>query len=115
MGRKGQPSANDPGYRPEWKDRVRKRLPGPADGRLAFRINPEFVVLLAKAARLRGMTSAAYSRRAVAAFIANDLQVPFEDICTYTPRVNGRQVTQDGRRFWPRDDGQGYGNWEVKP
>lgn len=115
MGRRGQPSAHDPGYRPDWKKRAWLRSPNDADARLAFRTSSAFVILLARAARLRGMTSAAYSRRAVAAFMANDLQMPYEDVCALSPGVEHVVIRQDGKRVWPRDDGQGYGQWEVKP
>lgn len=115
VARKGQPNANvkiDPGYKPDWKERARAHGPEQATKRFMFRTTWDFVALLRKAARRRDMSDSAYARRAVSAFIAADLQMPFEDVCETSPPVpfaRGRWTT------YPRDDGKGYGNWEVKP
>lgn len=119
VARKGQPNiVNDPGYKPDWRNRAKKTSSNKSlQVRLAFRTTGEFVTLLAKAANRRGMTSAGYARRAVAAFIAQDLQMPFEDVCAHFPHAGNFQFPPDGGGKRPRtwDDGQGYGNWEVKP
>lgn len=116
VARKGQPNiGNDPGYKPDWKDTVQTRVSSRNGGkRFMFRTTWEFVGLLSRAARLRGMTNSAYARRAVSAFIANDLQIPFEDVCKTSPGVEHVALTNEGV-VWPPDDGVGYGNWKVQP
>lgn len=113
--RKGQPNLHhDPLYKPDWKERVLEREHRPSTNRWSLRSTHEFTALVRRAARRRGMTNAAYVRRAVAAFIASDLQMPFEDVCETFPAPKVEGSTGIGV-IWPRDDGQGYGNWEVKP
>lgn len=113
--RKGQPNlAKDPVYRPDWKERVASRTHNESTNRWSLRSTQAFTELLRKAARRRGLSGAAYARRAIAAFIAEDLQVPFEDVCQTFPSPKPEKFTGFGV-IWPRDDGQGYGNWEVKP
>ena len=115
VARKGQPNmAKDPVYRADWKDRVSSRTHAEESNRWSLRSTQAFTSLMRKAARRRGMSGAAYSRRAIAAFIAQDLQMPFEDVCNTFPAPKPEGSTGVGV-IWPRDDGQGYGNWEVKP
>lgn len=112
VARKGQPNlSNDPGRMPDWKERVKKRAPTEQRKRFMFRSSWAFVSLVSKAARLRGMTSSAYARRAISAFIASDLQMPFEDVCQHSPSVK----SSAGIKTWTPDDGAGYGKWEVQP
>lgn len=114
VARKGQPNlVNDPGYRPDWRERVRERGPDERLKMMTFRSSGAFVAILSKAARRRGMSNSAYARRAIAAFIASDLEMPFEDVCATFPGVVHRSLSKDGV-VWPRDDGKGYGNWDVK-
>lgn len=112
VARKGQPNlGNDPARRSDWRERTTAENNKLANARLAFRTDDAFVVLLAKAAKTRGMTSAGYARRAVSVFIAADLQVPFEEVCAHCPAIeHGGGLL----KTWPRDDGNGYGKWEVK-
>lgn len=112
---KGQPNlVNDPGYRADWRERTRKRGPDERMKLTSFRCTGDFVVLLSRAARRRGMSNSAYMRRAISAFIAQELQMPFEDVCATSPGVTHEKFTNNGV-VWPRDDGQGYGRWEVVP
>jgi hypothetical protein len=72
--------------------------------------------LLKRAAEARGMTSAAYARRAVSAFIAHDLGLTLQQVVETTPAVltPAQQAKAARDRHFPKDDGQGYGKWEVK-
>lgn len=115
VARKGQPNiGNDPAYKPDWKDRVKGRVAVSRSERWNLRSSEEFIVLLRKAAATRDMNVAAYARRAMSAFIAKDLQMPFEDVCNTCP-TPGPQKRAGVGFVWPRDNGEGYGNWEVKP
>lgn len=112
--RKGQPNTGrDPGYKEDWKERVAGRVATKRSERWNLRSSEDFIILLRKAAAIRGMNVAAYARRAIAAFIAVDLEMPFEDVCNTCP-TPGPQKRSGVGFVWPRDDGQGYGNWEVK-
>lgn len=112
---KGQPnSGRDAGYKPDWKDRVSERVATKRSGRWNLRSSDDFIVLLRKAAATRDMNVAAYARRAISAFIAVDLQMPFEDVCDTCP-TPGPQKRAGVGFVWPRDDGKGYGNWKVQP
>jgi hypothetical protein len=79
--------------------------------------------LLRQAAETRGMSASGYARRAAAAFIAHDLQIPFEQVCALTPRpappegpfraglpADQRPANNPGRQV---DDGLGFGTWRV--
>lgn len=113
---KGQPNlVNDPVYRPDWKERtLSHERPPERMTRLGVRVTGEFLILLNRAARRRGISNSAYVRRAVSAFIAQELQMPFEDVCATSPGVEHVKFTNKGV-VWPRDDGRGYGKWEVVP
>lgn len=112
--RRGQPNLNnDPAYDPDWRERIMQSAPDESKKRVMFRTTDEFNMLLSRAARRRGMTNSFYMRRAISAFIAEDLQIPFEDICQLSPGADATLYTGRGR-IWPRDDGNGYGKWEVK-
>jgi hypothetical protein len=113
---------------PGWEERVKARAAKKSEeiirrkkkraGMLYIDVDPEFVLLVTHAARERGMPRAAYIRRAVAAFIAHDLDVPVEEVLEFCPAVapHGQPLTKDsglrdGGRS--RDDGTGYGSWKV--
>lgn len=114
VARKGQPNlVNDPGYRPDWRERVKRRGPDERMKMFSFRATGDFIVVMSRAARRRGMSNSAYVRRAVSAFIASDLEMPFEDVCALHPAVERAELTKNGL-VWPQDDGKGYGNWDVK-
>jgi hypothetical protein len=72
--------------------------------------------LLRRAAEARGMSAAAYARRAVSAFIAHDLGLTLEEVVRTTPAVlTPQQKAEAARnRQSPKDNGQGYGQWTVK-
>lgn len=114
VARKGQPNlVNDPGYRPDWRERAKSHALDERMKMFSFRATGKFIVLLSKAARRRGMSNSAYVRRAVCAFISADMQMPFEDVCALVPAVERAGLTKDGL-VWPQDSGEGYGKWDVK-
>lgn len=96
-----------------WADEERKRHLVPLQVAMGMPLR----VLIREAAARRGMTSVAYVRRAVAAFVAADLGMLFETVCMYAPPV--RTDRSHGRRgkfsgHGPgRDDGAGYGHWHA--
>ena len=125
MARKGEQLSGwaDP-ERPGWQDRVRGKVQAKADrsqmkGRSPlqqFPVSYPWKSLLKRAAEGRGMSSAAYARRAVSAFIAHDLGLTLQEVVRTTPAVLTRQEAAESarNRVSPKDDGQGYGKWQVK-
>lgn len=125
MARKGEQLSGwaDP-EREGWQERVRTKVQAKADrsqmrGRSPlqqFPVSYPWKSLLKKAAEARGMSSAAYARRAVSAFIAHDLGLTLEEVVRTTPAVltpaEKAEAARNGRS--PKDDGQGYGQWKVK-
>jgi len=78
----------------------------------------EMQALLRLAAEKRGITPTGYARRAIAAFVAADLDLPFEEVCGFFayPMPPGKVLTDEGVRLKKgrtKDDGQGFGSWSV--
>jgi len=78
----------------------------------------EMQALLRMAAEKRGITPTGYARRAIAAFVAHDLDLPFEELCGFFayPMAPGKVMTDEGVRLKKgrtKDDGQGFGSWQV--
>ncbi len=78
----------------------------------------EMQALLRLAAEKRGITPTGYARRAIAAFVASDLDLPFEEVCGFFayPMPPGKVMTDEGVRLKKgrtNDDGQGFGDWRV--
>jgi hypothetical protein len=125
MARKGEQLSGwaDP-EREGWRERVRDKVNSKAErsqmrGRSPlqqFPVSYAWKALLKRAAEARGMSSAAYARRAVSAFIAHDLGLTLSEVVSTTPAVLTRQEAAESarNRISPKDDGQGYGKWEVK-
>lgn len=108
---------NDPGYRADWKRRAILHAPKDEKKKIVFHVYGSFYSLFARAAKRRGMSLSAYARRALAAFIAKDLEMPFEDLCTNFPAVVYDQYISkydNGMVVIQRDDGLGYGQWQIK-
>lgn len=120
------------GGTPGWQERTRARVN--ASQAEAMRRNKKkrpaqtlletelaFVTMMRQAADSRGMTSAAYARRAVAAFISHDLGVPFEEVTKHcaAPLPVGAMIHPDNPDGIHRksgktvDNGQGFGDWTV--
>jgi hypothetical protein len=77
----------------------------------------QFKPLLAMAARRRGISQSGYMRRAVAAFVAQDLQMPYEDVLDGMQTPHPNNATRAGwaeLEFIPgeQDNGEGYGDWK---
>ena len=125
MARKGEQLSGwaDP-EREGWQQRVREKVQSKADrsqmrGRSPlqqFPVSYPWKSLLKKAAEARGMSAAAYARRAVSAFIAHDLGLTLSEVVRTTPAVLTPQQSAESARkgVAPKDDGQGYGQWKVK-
>lgn len=83
----------------------------------AIDVSHEFRGLLKKAAQDRGINMSSYSRRAIAAFIALDLDIPFEDVCATLPKAREPGLKKNfGREFEGaglRDSGEGFGEWRI--
>lgn len=75
--------------------------------------DPPFLELLQNAAELRGLGLAGYCRRAVAAFIAHDLDMPYFDVIRHTAKPPANQTTGGAKLRRTQDDGKGYGPWEI--
>ena len=69
--------------------------------------------LLDEAAQRRGMGITAYARRAIAAFIARDLGIPFMEVVRHTPKPQP-PGTKSATGVRTIDDGQGYGAWLIQ-
>lgn len=96
-----------------WADEQRKRVLVPMQIAMGMPLR----LLIRECADRRGMSSVAYVRRAVAAFIAADLGVDLAGVCSMAPPV--RTDRSHGRRgkfsgHGPgSDDGAGYGHWHA--
>ena len=115
--RKGQPNlTNDPGKRGGWEYRAVAGINKPDYTRGYYQAGLAFFAALRQAARVRGISGGADLRRAVAAFAAKDLGVPFEDILadSPSPHWNKHRSAQTGTWYREFDDGTEFGSWEVK-
>lgn len=107
----------DSGFDPNWKRKAIRHAPKEDKKKIVFHVFGEFDSYFSRAANQRGMTKSAYARRALAAFMAHDLQMPFEDLCKMFPAVVYDQNISkyiDGLVVSQRDDGEGYGQWQIK-
>lgn len=115
--RKGQPNlTNDPGKRTGWEYRAVAGIDKPDYTRGYYQAGLTFFTALRQAARVRGISGGAYLRRAVAAFVAKDLGVDFEDVLrdSPSPHWNKHRSVKTGTWYREYDDGKGFGSWEVK-
>lgn len=120
VARRGQPNlTNDPGKRGGWEHRAVHGINKGSYTRGYYQAGLTFFSALRQASRIRGISSSAYLRRAVAAFAAHDLGVSFEDILKDSPSPDwndNRGEVGNKKQVWVKvfDDGSGYGTWEVK-
>jgi len=84
--------------------RVRKKQGYVDMGRVQITVGQRYLLALARAADRRGMSATAYMRRAVAAFIAADTDIPITDLLRDVPHPSGPAAG----KF---DDGTGHGSW----
>lgn len=90
--------------------------------RIALDTDIAFLALVRHAAEGRGMGVNGYARRAVAAFVAHDLGLPFEEVCSHfaSPYRAGQMLRKDDERSVhlrkgpTQDDGKGFGSWKVR-
>jgi len=120
--------------RPDWREKVtagveqaerKRRRPA-----MTFNVDIGLRLMLGAAAELRGMSLAAYARRAICAFVAHDLGLPFASVTKFCPSVEDPEnliakqakaaLTKTGGKIYgggkiptTRDDGLGYGSWVV--
>lgn len=99
---------------------------------MSFNVDIGLRLMLGAAAEKRGMSASAYARRAICAFIAHDLDLPYESVTKFCPSVEdpenlaAKQAkgtakrTKNGGKLYrgagipvTRDDGLGYGTWAV--
>jgi hypothetical protein len=123
VARRGQPSlGHDPGKRGGWEYRAIHGINKDTSyTRAHYQAGTTFFSALRRAAKHRGMSASAYLRRAVAAFAAEDLGIPFEEILKDSPSPGWSTNRQDLPRERKTqvfrkefDNGEGYGSWEVK-
>lgn len=126
-------SGSADGAQPGWQDRTKGRVnssQGEAmrrnkkkrPGQVLLEVDLPFIMLLRQAADSRGMTSAAYCRRAVAAFVAKDLSMPYPEVTQHfaTPMRVGEMLHPDNKdgihlkKGKTVDDGTGFGTWSVQ-
>ena len=77
----------------------------------------QFKSLLTMAARRRGISVSGYVRRALSAFVANDLGMPLEDVLKELPYpaphgTVGAQWVHNDLTPQDHDTGEGYGDWK---
>lgn len=109
--------------RPGWQERVIEGISEPPKGKsnkmlsVGANVSWQFKALLSMAAKRRGISIAGYVRRALAAFIATDLEMSLEDVLKEASFPSPYGVA-NGQ--WMRDDiapgdhdtGEGYGDWK---
>ena len=126
-GLSGSANGHNPGAEEKTKARVResqtkrqrargRRRPGA----LTIEYDLPFQRLIQEAADSRGIGVQGYARRAIAAFIAHDLDMPFEEVTANfaAPQRRGEVLRrQDGARHAPEgptvDTGEGFGAWRL--
>ena len=83
--------------------------------RYQFGCEPKFLTLVHTAATLRGITTAGYIRRAIAAFVAADLDMDLADVTVLTPKATrrGTSAHPTGTQRVTADDGRGFGPWRA--
>ncbi len=110
----GQPSRNDPGRREGWQERAVRGIDKETLRKLTVNTSDDFVSLLKKCAQKRDISQAAYMRRALAAFVAYDLQIPFEDVCQMHPKAIPNEWRFARPLVKELDDGEGFGEWRIQ-
>lgn len=130
----GNPNGNlagftDPGD-PNWQSNVlamyreRNKRTGGRYYRLHINFDLAFRGLLNRAAEKRGISLSSYCRRAISAFVAHDLGLPFGDVLSYSPvaspygdinrtRPARHRDPKTNRMTVTTDTPDGYGPWEI--
>lgn len=76
----------------------------------------QFKALISMAAKRRGISISGYVRRALAAFVASDLEMSYEDVLREFPYpapsgASGAQWVHNDLTPQDFDNGEGYGDW----
>lgn len=102
-----------------WADKVRGNVARTAEkrgrrthavSRLGLEIMPRCMPLLMEAARRREVSPTGYIRRAMLAFIAHDLNMPFERVLATDPRFS----PPGSRRAIDDPEGKLGGPWDIE-
>lgn len=123
----GNPNGNLAGFTdqsdPDWQQKVmaavraRQRKDPTNRHKRPTQINVRgdvgFFAYVRRAAEQRGISIGAYARRAIGAFAAMDLDVPYEEVMRHcaAPTNYGEQA---GFRPVTADDGKGWGDWDLR-
>lgn len=83
------------------------------DAKLTLNVGLMFAKSLGQAAQARGISRVGYLRRAVAAFIAADLEIPFTQVVSDCPLPSPYTPERSWSTARGDDDGRGYGTWVV--
>lgn len=73
-----------------------------------------FFGMVKRAAEQRGISIAAYARRAIGAFVAADLGIEFEEVMRHTPKATPWGEKNPQVQGKTTDDGEGFGQWKVQ-
>lgn len=77
-------------------------------------IDDRFKALLDEAAMRRDISMTGYARRAVAAMIAHDLGLNFEEVVMHSAQpTNYKQTNVRGPKAKSYDNGKGHGVWAI--
>lgn len=109
---------------PGWQDRVienlasKEKFLGPAADpkypRFYIHAGQTLTALMPLAAERRGLSKSTYIRRAIAAFVAHDLEQDFAEVLKDGPSLV-RYAHRSGYGAKRRvDDGKGHGPWEIE-
>lgn len=114
----------DPPSAPNWREAALGRVlfrqkkskrKTERDGGVLAVYDLEFRPLIDEACYRRGISMAGYARRALAAMIAYDLDLPLEEVTKHMPYpTEYRAFGGTGRHMKTADDGQGYGDWNIE-
>lgn len=119
--------------RPDWQETITAAVRASEGSRrrpaMTFNVDIGLRLMLGAAAESRGMGASAYARRALCAFIAHDLGLPFDSVTKFCPAVDdpdnlqakqakggairAGKLHKGGKISHTRDDGTGYGSWVV--
>lgn len=112
------PADSEPGWRERAiaavraRQRSSKRSTERNNGLYLF-FDDEMRVLLEEAAFRRGISLTGYARRAMAAFIAYDLDLPLPEVLQHHAKPAPYGHGGGGRLVRTQDDGAGMGPWDI--
>lgn len=114
----------DPPSLPGWQARALQRVANrqrkskraaEREGGVLAVYDLDFRPLIDEACHRRGISMAGYARRALAAMIAYDLDLPLPEVLKHMPMpTQYREYGGTGRNTKTEDSGQGYGPWIIE-